>query len=46
MLFSYYMFIRDYHREPWSIADFFDGLCARAVRIDLENPDPPKGWIS
>lgn len=43
MLFAYYMFLTDFSRDPRSIEDYFDGLCARAIRIELENPEPSGG---
>lgn len=37
-LFMYYQYIREYHRDPLDIEDFFDGISAMSARVEIENP--------
>ena len=38
VLFNYYDFLAEYHREPRDMADLFDGLRASAARWELAQP--------
>jgi len=39
LLFLYYQFIREYHREPDDFWDLFDGIDSIATRGELEKPE-------